>query len=65
MDEHVVRHGQELALHAGDGRDHHLTGRNLRSSQQYLAPLAYLEPPHVSWIASIFQAVLVTFQEEF
>ena len=24
VDEHVVRHGQQLALHAGDGRDHHL-----------------------------------------
>ena len=26
---------------------------------------AYLEPPHVTRIAGVFQAVLVTFQEEF
>ena len=47
VDEHVVRHGQQLALHAGLGGDHHL------------------EPPHVSRVAGIFQAVLVTLQEKF
>jgi hypothetical protein len=25
----------------------------------------YLKPPHVSWIARVFQAVLIAFQEEF
>ena len=34
------------------------------SSRKYLS-LFYLEPSHVPWVAGIFQAVLVAFQEEF
>ena len=72
VDEHVVGHGEQLTLHTRHRRHHNLLPyfqtsahiQTLRNMSSKNIVSTYLKSPHVAWVASILQAILIAFQEK-